>query len=114
MPEIRSLEKIKAGSEITVNYMTRSLAMKNRKTRQNELSSERGFECCCELCEKESTVSDDEKYERFKKLKHEVDQLLEASNNLNERKHWTRLGHPPSRFRMPKLVKSQEWQNCNR
>ena len=78
LPEIRSLEKIKAGSEITVNYMTRSLAMKNRKTRQNNLFSDRGFECCCELCEKESTVSDDEKYERFEKLKHEVDQLHEA------------------------------------
>ena len=76
MPEIRSLEEIKAGCEITVKYTTRSLAMKNRETRQNKLSSERGFECCCELCKKESTVSDDEKYERFEKMNHELDQLL--------------------------------------
>ena len=75
LPEIRSLEEIKAGCEITVNYTTRSLAMKNRETRQNKLSSERGFECFCELCKKESTVSDDEKYERFEKLNHEFDQL---------------------------------------
>ena len=76
LPEIRSLEEIKAGCEITVNYTTRSLAMKNRETRQYKLSSERGFECCCELCKKESTVSDDEKYERFEKMNHELDQLL--------------------------------------
>ena len=79
LPEIRSLEEIKAGCEITVNYMTRSLAMKNRETRQNKLSSERGFECCCELCRKERTVSDDEKYERFEKLNYELDQLQALS-----------------------------------
>ena len=84
MPEIRSLEEIKAGCEITVNYTTRSLAMKNRETRQNKLSSERGFECFCELCKKESTVSDDEKYERFEKLNHEFDQLQASMMLMHE------------------------------
>ena len=83
LPEIRSLEEIKADSEITVNYMTRDIAMKNRKTRQNKLSLHRGFECCCDLCEKESAVNDDEKYERFEKLNHEVNELQEASNFKN-------------------------------
>ena len=84
LPEIRSLEEIKAESEITVNYMTKDIAMKNRKTRQNKLSLHRGFECCCDLCEKESgAVSDDEKYERFEKLNHEVNELQEASNFKN-------------------------------
>ena len=85
LPEIRSLEDIKAESEITVNYMTRDIAMKNRKTRQNKLSLHRGFECCCDLCEKESgeVNDDDEKYERFEKLKHQVNELQEASNFQN-------------------------------
>ena len=56
--------------------------------RINKLSSERSFECCCELCQKESTVSDDEKYERFETLKHEFDQLQEASNTMHG---WSQL-----------------------
>ena len=87
LPEIRSLEKINAGSEITVNYATRSLTMKNRKTRQNKLSSERGFECCCELCEKESTISDDEKYlQMFQKYKKGIFNIKEMHKLAVEKK----------------------------
>ena len=77
--EIRSVSKIKAGDEITINYGLRHTSMKKIKIRQTFLSNW-GFLCECDLCKEETNKCDDEIYEKFENLKQEAYNLLNLSN----------------------------------
>ena len=51
--------------------------VKARAFRQNILSSDCYFKCNCELCQKEAISNDDdERYEKFEKLRKETKRLL--------------------------------------
>jgi len=67
--EFRSVSKISAGEEITINYRTSEISMKNYKTRQSFLFANWGFQCKCDLCEEEIVNCEDAKYDKFQELK---------------------------------------------
>ena len=72
--EIRAVTDIKIGNEITINYAYPTISMKNFKTRQNYLLSAWNFQCNCELCNYDQLYGD-EKYEKFARIKGEVEKL---------------------------------------
>ena len=78
--EIRTVTKIKAGEEITLNYQPLEFAMKNVKTRQKFLLDYWTFHCMCNLCMEECD-SDDKIYEKFTKLQKEVEILCGTKSN---------------------------------
>ena len=49
--------------------------MKNLKARRLILTTYAHFKCCCELCEEEDLRSDDEIYEKFRKLQEEAERF---------------------------------------
>lgn len=78
--EIRAVNKIKAGEEITINYSWKQVSMKNLKARQEFLLSNWGFKCCCDICQDEETTTDNENYEHFERLKLQTEKLRKVSN----------------------------------
>ena len=48
---VQSVSDIKIGDEITVNYDWQETSMKKLETRQDYLSKNWGFKCCCDLCQ---------------------------------------------------------------
>ena len=56
------------------------LGMKNFEARQSQLKLAYGFTCQCDLCKEEKITNDNEKYEKFEKLKIKAKELQEMSN----------------------------------
>ena len=48
---VQSVSNIKIGDEITVNYDWQETSMTKFETRQDYLSKNWGFKCCCDLCQ---------------------------------------------------------------
>ena len=78
--EVRAISKVKAGEEITINYIPHKISMKNFKTRQEILLNGWEFNCMCKLCMEEGN-SNDEKYEKFAKLQQEAEILSGDETN---------------------------------
>jgi len=81
--EIRSVSKINAGEEITINYRTSEISMKCYKTRQSFLFSNWGFQCKCDLCEEEKANCEDAKYIKFEELKKLQQKSSEKSRQID-------------------------------
>lgn len=82
--EIRSVSKIKAGEEITLTYNWKQLAMKNWKTRQDNLWYNWGFKCCCDVCKEEESNPDQKTYQIYEQLQQEVRKCLENQKNQDK------------------------------
>lgn len=67
--EYRALYEIKLGEELCINYMPRSIFMKNLQTRQHCLLLTWGFSCVCSICLDETKNDANEKYAKFEQLK---------------------------------------------
>jgi len=80
--EIRAASKINYGDEITINYNIVQNDLKKFKERQELLSKIWGFDCNCNLCEREQVNSDDDKYDEFENFSKEArERHLERKNN---------------------------------
>ena len=63
-------------------YSIVDIGPRNFKRRQELLSKTWGFNCNCNLCQKEKVDSDNEKYDEFEKLSEEVsERQFERKNN---------------------------------
>ena len=71
----RAVSEIKLGEELCINYMPRSLFMKNLQTRKQSILLAWGFSCICNTCLDETTTDANEKYAKFEKLRLEVKAL---------------------------------------
>ena len=78
MSEIRAVSKIKAGTEICLNYNWKQLSMKDLKTRQDSLLYNWGFKCCCDICIEEESNPDDETYLKFEMFQQEVRNCMQG------------------------------------
>ena len=82
--EIRAVSKIKMGEEITLTYNWKQLAMKDRKTRQDNLWYNWGFKCCCDVCQEEMTT-EDKTYKMYEKLQEEIKSCLKKQSVIKDK-----------------------------
>ena len=83
--EIRAVSKIKRGEEITLTYNWKQLAMKEVKTRQDNLWYNWGFKCCCEVCQAELEQTDVKIYKMFAKLQEEIKTCLKKQHLITDK-----------------------------
>lgn len=84
--EIRAVSKIKAGEEITLTYNWKQLAMKDWKTRQDNLWYNWGFRCCCDVCKEEELNPEKQKiYKMYENLQLQIRQCLENQRNQDSK-----------------------------
>jgi len=82
---IIAMTNIKAGEEITINNVGPKIEMKSRQERQQFLTWQREFICCCDLCkygkEDQTTIA---AYETFSKLNQEMVRLKEPFEKYSQ------------------------------
>ena len=82
--EIRAVSKIKMGEEVTLTYNWKQLAMKDVKTRQDNLWYNWGFKCCCDTCQEE-IKSEDKTYKIYEKLQEEIKSCLKKQSVIKDK-----------------------------
>ena len=82
--EIRAVSKIKMGEEVTLTYNWKQLAMKDVKTRQDNLWYNWGFKCCCDVCQEE-IKSEDKTYKIYEKLQEEIKSCLKKQSVIKDK-----------------------------
>ena len=82
--EIRAVSKIKMGEEVTLTYNWKQLAMKDVKTRQDNLWYNWGFKCCCDVCQEE-IKAEDKTYKIYEKLQEEIKSCLKKQSVIKDK-----------------------------
>ena len=82
--EIRAVSKMKMGEEVTLTYNWKQLAMKDVKTRQDNLWYNWGFKCCCDVCQEE-IKSEDKTYKIYEKLQEEIKSCLKKQSVIKDK-----------------------------